>query len=280
MSVIIGLPATGIASPKDDLNAVRSFFKERFPNVKFEDYKMGLYALDKDRQEAWKEFEDFAPAYDDAVELGKTMFDKPFKNGKSYASCFENGGIGIRQNYPLFDTKSGKLVTLEGAINACREDNGEEKLGWSKGKIAAISAYMAFTSRGKKINIKVPNDPRALAAFEDGKKTFFAKRGQLNFSCADCHIFNAGNLARSNQLSAVIGQVAGFPVWRKKWATSSKSQSDVTRGLGTLHRRYGGCNKQVRAKPMKSQSDAYKNLEYFHQYLSNGVEVLAPSTRM
>ena len=44
------------------------------------------------------------------------MFAKPFKNGKSYADCFPNGGIGIRQNYPYFDEKEGKVVTLELAL--------------------------------------------------------------------------------------------------------------------------------------------------------------------
>ncbi len=39
------------------------------------------------------------------------------KNGNSYGSCFENDGIGIRQNYPYFDTEKNKVVTLEGALN-------------------------------------------------------------------------------------------------------------------------------------------------------------------
>ena len=49
--------------------------------------------------------------------------------------------------------------------------------------------------------------------------------------------------------------------------------------MGTLHRRYGGCNKQVRAKPFKAQSDEYKALEYFHTYMSNGLELNGPSQR-
>ena len=45
----------------------------------------------------------------------------------------------------------------------------------------SVSAYMASTSRGKTINIVIPDDPRALAAYEDGKRHYYAKRGQLNF---------------------------------------------------------------------------------------------------
>jgi sulfur-oxidizing protein SoxA len=139
----------------------------------------------------------------------------------------------------------------------------------------AIGAYMAYTSRGKKQNVIVPNDPKALAAYEDGKTTFYAKRGQLNFACADCHVYNSGMMVRGNLLSAGLGQTSHFPVWRRKWAKGKGG----TAGFGTLQRRYGGCNKQVRAKPLKAQSEAYNNLEYFHTYMSNGINLNGPAVR-
>ena len=55
--------------------------------------------------------------------------------------------------------------------------------------MADISAYMAYTSRGNKINVQIPDDPKALEAYERGKKHFYAKRGQLNMACADCHVY-------------------------------------------------------------------------------------------
>jgi len=120
-----------------------------------------------------------------------------------------------------------------------------------------------------KINVKVPNDAKAIAAYNRGKKFYWAKRGQLNMACADCHYYYAGSKIRANILAPTYGQTSGFPVYRNKWA-----------GMGTLHRRYGGCNKQVRAKPFKAQSDEYKALEYYHTYMSNGLEVNGPSQRM
>lgn len=274
----LGVAAGSVANgaPQDDLNALREYFKQRFPKVQFNDYVNGVYALDEDRRAAWQEFEEFSPPYEDAVEYGKQLFNKPFANGKTYASCFPKGGIGIRQNYPQFDPASGTVKTLEGEINECRVKNGEQALPWKKDDIAAISAYMGFTSRGKVIDVKIPNDPRALEIYERGKHHFYAKRGQLNFSCADCHVYNAGNMIRADMLSPALGQVSHFPVWRKKWADGG---SGPTAGLGTLHRRYEGCNKQVRAQPFKAQSDEYKSLEYFHTYMSNGLKVNAPSLR-
>lgn len=277
-------PALGLASPDEDLAAFRAYFKERFPDVKFADYKDGIYAIDPERRATWEEFEAFAPPWEDGVALGEKLFTTPFANGKTYTSCFPDNDRGIRQNYPYFDAQTGQVKTLEGEINECRVRNGEEPLKWGKGDIAAISAYMGYKSRGQIINVVVPDDSRARAWYERGKKYFYAKRGQLNFACADCHVYNAGSVVRADLLSPALGQVTHFPVWRKKWAAAETEKSAAgemspTAGFGTLHRRYGGCNKQVRAAPFKAQSDEYKALEYFHTYMSNGLEVNAPALR-
>ena len=274
----VGLHAMA-GSPEDTRHATVKYFKKRFPQVKFNDYQNGIYALDKERLKHHRDEEDAFPAYLDALELGKKLFHSKFANGKSYRHCFKRKGIGIRQHFPYFDKKTGSIVTLEESINRCRTRNGEKAYPLGKGKLAAISAYMAQTSRGKTIKIKVPNDKRAVALYEQGKQAYFAKRGQLNFSCADCHIYNAGSMLRGNLLSPALGHVTHFPVWRKKWAHKSKDQNDSTRGLGTLHRRFKGCNKQVRAKPGKLQSREYKALEYFLTHMSNGQKVNGPRLR-
>jgi sulfur-oxidizing protein SoxA len=255
------------AGPQQDLVEFRAYFKDRFPDVPFNDYINGVYAVDQASREQWESIEEFPP-YELNIDKGKKLFNTPFKNGKTYASCFRNGGIGIKQDYPYYDTAKGKVVTLEAAINECRKKNGEEPLKWQKGAIADISAYMAYTSRGHKFDVKVPADEGALAAYERGKHHFYSKRGQLNMSCADCHQYNAGNRVRADILSPALGHVTHFPVYRSKWG-----------GLGTVHRRYGGCNKQVRAKPYKPQSEEYSDLEYFETYMGNGLEVNGPGAR-
>ena len=53
----------------------------------------------------------------------------------------------------------------------------KKPLKYKKGKIAAISAYMAYTSRGNKFAMEIPDDPRALEAYEDGKRFYYTKRG-------------------------------------------------------------------------------------------------------
>lgn len=267
-AVIGASPLTAqAANPEADLQEFREYFMKRFPGVPLNEFQNGVYAINADARASWEAIEEFPP-YEDEVMRGEELFNTPFANGKGYADCFPNGGMGIRQNYPMFDAASGEIKTLEGEINACREANGEKPLKWKKGDIAAISAYMASTSNGNELDIKVPSDERAIAAYERGKQHFYAKRGQLNMSCANCHKDNAGNRIRADTLSPALGHASHFPVYRLKWG-----------GLGTMHRRYGGCNKQVRAKPFPAQSDEYKALEYFHTYMSNGIEVNALSSR-
>jgi sulfur-oxidizing protein SoxA len=256
------------ATPEDDRKAFVEYFEARFPDVAFADYINGVYAIDPGAHEQWVQIEEFAP-YELAIAEGKELFETPFANGKTYADCFPNGGIGIRQNYPYFDTATGQVKTLELEINECREKNGEKPLGYKKGPIASISAYMAYTSRGNMFDVKIPgDDPRAMAAYEKGKEFYYSKRGQLNFSCADCHVGNSGMMIRADRLSPALGHPTHFPVYRSKW-----------NDMGTLHRRFDGCNKQVRALPLKAQGEEYRDLEYFLTYMSNGLVVNGPGAR-
>jgi len=271
---LVVTPFAAQATPDQDLKEFREHYFKKFPDTPKNDFINGVYSIDPASREQWEAFEEF-PSYEIYVDKGEELFNKKFANGKGFADCFPNYKKGIRQNYPYFDTNSGKVVTLEGAINKCLTDNGEKAYKWKTGNITYVSAYLAYLSRGNKINVKVPNDAKAMAAYNRGKNHFYAKRGQLNMSCADCHYHYAGSKIRADILSPALGQPSGFPVYRNKWAGDS-SKGD---GMGTLHRRYGGCNKQVRAKPFNAQSDEYKALEYFHTYMSNGLEVNGPSQR-
>lgn len=256
------------ATPQEELRELRAYFERRFPTFELEAFADGAYALNKDARAQWQAIEEFPP-YEIDLETGAELFNTPFANGKSYADCFPNEGIGIRQHYPYYDKESDQIITLEYAINQCREANGEQALRYKRGDIAAISAYMAYTSRGNELNIEVPeDDPGAMAWYERGKQMFYGKRGQLNMSCADCHVYNAGMYIRSELLSPAVGQVTHFPVYRSKWGS-----------VGTLHRRYAGCNSQLRAKPFQAQSPEYRALEYFHTYMSNGMELNGPGAR-
>jgi len=264
---LFAMTANVYATPEQDRLALREFFAQRFPDLDLNEMINGLYAFDEGAREQWLEMEDFPP-YEIAIEEGQEAFETAFANGKGYADCFENGGIGIKQNYPRFDTDSGEVVTLEYAINKCRTDNGEEPLPWMAGELAAISAYMAYTSRGNKMSVVIPDDPRAIAAYESGKEYYYTRRGQLEFACENCHMQSAGLQLRADRLSGMLGQATHWPVYRSKWGE-----------IGTLHKRFSECNSQVRAKPYDAQSQVYRELEYFLSYMSNDMEMNGPASR-
>ncbi len=266
VSLLASISASA-STPQEDVTAFQKFYYDKFPNIPKNDFINGVYALNEDFRTQWENIEEFPP-YEEFVEKGEEMFNTPFANGSTYAECLPNGGKGTRAMYPYFDKESGTLKTLEGEINACRKANGEKPLKYKKGAMANLSAYIAYTSRGQVFTTEVPDDERALAAYEKGKKHWYMKRGQLNLACADCHKHLAGQYVRSELLSPALGHLTHFPVYRLKW-----------QGLGTPHRRFGGCNKQVRAKPFKAQSDDYKSLEYFLTVMSKGLEANGPATR-
>jgi sulfur-oxidizing protein SoxA len=259
--------ANDAIDPSADAKAFRDFFVKKFPKVKPDDFVNGPYSMNEDMHKQWEEKEQFPP-YEFALDAGKEMFTKPFKNGKTYADCFANGGVGIRQNYPYFDEKDGKVVTLELALNRCRENNGEAPLSYVKDDMASLTAYMAFTSRGKAMDIKIPNDPRALAAYENGKRYFYTRRGQLNFSCASCHVQSPGERLRAEILAPALGILNAMPIYRSEWS-----------GMGTTSRRLVTCNSQSRSVPLEPQSDEYRDLEYYLSYVSNGLPISGPGAR-
>jgi sulfur-oxidizing protein SoxA len=254
-------------NPAADLKAFQDYFIKKFPKVKYDDFVNGPYSMDEGLHKQWEEKEQFPP-YEFAVETGKEMFSTPFKNGKTYADCFANKGIGIRQSYPYFDEKEGKVITLELALNRCREANGEAPYNYLKDEMASLTAYMAFTSRGQKMDIKIPADPRALEAYENGKRYFYTRRGQLNFSCATCHIQSPGEHIRAEVLAPALGIMNAMPIYRSEWS-----------GMGTTSRRFLTCNSQTRAVPLEPQSDEYRDLEYYLSYVSNGLPISGPGAR-
>jgi sulfur-oxidizing protein SoxA len=255
------------STPEEDLKLWNAYFQKRFPQVERNDFANGVYSIDPVGRENWEAIEEFPP-YEAAIIDGEEMWNTAFANGKGYADCFPDGP-GIAGKYPYWDKDKGMVMTLPLALNNCREANGEQPLKYNKGPIADLLAFITYESRGQVVDVEIPkDDPRALEAYEQGKEFYFARRGQLNFSCASCHIGSSGTTLRTEILSPALGHTTHFPVYRSKWGE-----------MGTLHRRFSGCNKQVRAKPFEPQGEEYRNLEYFMTYMNNGLELNGPGAR-
>lgn len=262
LSVISGI---AFADPEADLQAFRDFYESRFSGVPVEAHKDGVYAIDEAAREQWLELEEFPP-YEIAVDEGAEYFEAEFAGGGNYEACF--GEAGVKHRYPFYDNKAGQVVTLELAINQCRLQEGAQPLAYDSEEMAALVSYMAFQSRGHTVDIETPASAGELAAYEEGKRFYQSRRGNLNFACSSCHIQIVGNKLRAEVLSASLGHVTHWPVYRLKWQE-----------MGILHKRFQECNAQVGAEPFELQSEPYRNLEYFLTYMSKGLEWNGPASR-
>ncbi len=250
------------AGPEDERRKLARHFASSFPDIKPEDYVLGALAFDPDLKAQYRGIMEFPP-FAGELAKGERLWRTPLASGKTYADCLPGGGRMIAGNYPFFDDGRGRVVTLEDAINDCRVANGEEP--WTYGDprtLGLLTAYLRTLSDGMKMNIRVEGEA-ALRAFEDGKRSFYQRVGQLNFSCASCHVSNAGNRLRNEILSPAIGQATHWPVFRG---------GDQ---LVTLQKRYEACLRDMRHVPDAPGSVRFNNLEYFHAYLSNGLELRA-----
>lgn len=253
------------ASPEQDRKQLLEYYKNKFPNIKFNDYVHGALNFNPDALSQYYSIMEFPP-YDSQFDKGKKLWETPFKNGKKYADCFPNGGKNMAGHYPYFEESLGKVVTYEMAINACRKSNGEDEYSYKDDTLGLLTAYSRSLSDGMKMSIKVEGE-KALAAFEDGKKMFYQRRGQLNFACATCHVQQVGNVIRTEYLSPAVGHAVHWPEFR--------AGEKVT----TLQERYSQCIKNVRGTPFKEGGVEYNNLEYFHSYISNGLPMQTPVFR-
>ena len=253
------------AGPAEDLRAFQDYFRKKFPDVPFDEFSNGVYALPqaKDAREQWQQVMRMPP-YEIGLEKGKQFWDD-----NNLASCFKNGGRNIAQHYPYWDRRTEMVRTIELDINECLRRKGKDPIqGLKQGTMAQVAAYMKSLSRGQRVKIDITRDPKALEAYDEGRRFYWGKRGQLNFSCADCHVTYVGKRLSGDILGPGLGHDVGFPAYRAEWG-----------GLGTLHRRYAACNLQVRAAPFVPQSRQYRNLEFYETFLQQGLPLTAPSQR-
>jgi len=190
------------------------------------------------------------------------------KAGKSCASCHGDSGEsmkGVAATYPKYDQELGKVQTVEHQINYCLENRMEAKpYKWESSEMLSMTTFVNTQSLGMPVNVKI--DGPAAAAFEKGKAFYYERRGQLDLACKHCHEDNAGGIIRANTLTQ--GQINGFPTYRLKWQK-----------VGSVHRRFRGCNKMVRAKPFAYGSDEYTGLELYTKWRGQGLPIEAPAVR-
>ena len=200
------------------------------------------------------------------VDQGIDLFDKvEGTENKACSSCHEDveDFAGLRTQLPRVD--DGELVTMENLVNECRTERmGAEPWKYSGGQMTAVTALIGLQSRGLPMDVAVDGD--AAPFWEQGKELYYTRVGQLDMSCSNCHEDNYGVMIRADHLSQ--GQINGFPTYRLKNAK-----------LNSIHGRFKGCMKNIRATPFKEGGAEFKALELYLASRGQGLSVETPSVR-
>jgi len=260
----LGLAACAVcaAAPEDDRAAFVRAYQERFPGIALERYVNGALMVSSDALAQFDSIMEFPPFQAD-LDRGKALWEAPFANGNTYAGCFADGGRNVAGDYPRYDAAQGKVVTFEMALNACRKSNGEAEYRYGdRATMGVLTAHARSLSDGMRMNVRVEGK-EALARYEQGRRFYYTRMGQLNFSCASCHLAQAGRILRTEVISPTIGQATHWPVFR------------AGDNLNTLHLRMRRCMEQIRAAPLAAGSEEFNDLEYFLSYQSNGLPLRA-----
>ena len=166
---------------------------------------------------------------------------------------------------PKWHKEIGKIQSLQQHVNYCRTERmGTKPWKWESNQMLGMAAYVGLQSRG--MPVKVTTDGKAKGFYEMGKKLYYTRVGQLDMACSGCHEDNYGKMIRADHLSQ--GQINGFPTYRFKWQK-----------MGSIHRRFKGCMKNIRAKPYKVGSDEFVALELYVASRGKGLSVETPAVR-
>ncbi len=187
---------------------------------------------------------------------------------KSCADCHGNAVKsmrGVAARYPAFSTALKRPVNLQQQINLCRtKEQQVPALPAEDQTLLGIEAYLALQSR--RMPIAPPIDTKLNAARTRGEALFNQRIGQIDLSCKDCHVDQAGKSLAGN----VIPQAhpTGYPIYRLEW-----------QGVGSLQRRLRNCMVGVRAEPYAPGSEEMLALEVYLASRAKGMLVDSPAVR-
>lgn len=191
--------------------------------------------------------------------------------GKSCADCHGDDPLeamkGVGSTYPKFSEEGDHRAfrNIENQINFCRTERMDaEPWKYDKPEMLGMTILVRHADRGEPVNVSIDGD--AAPYFERGKEMYYTRYGQLGLACSHCHESNYGMYIRADHLSQ--GQTNGFPTYRMKW-----------QGVGSVHRRFDGCMKNIRAQPFKRGGEEFLSLELYTAWRGQGLPIETPSVR-
>jgi sulfur-oxidizing protein SoxA len=131
-------------------------------------------------------------------------------------------------------------------------------------ELLSLAAYLGFQSRG--LAVAPDDDPRLTPAAGRGERLFTQRIGQLDLSCAQCHVDQAGRKLGGSTIPQA--HPTGYPIYRLEW-----------QAMGSLQRRLRACMTGVRAEPYPFAAQEWVDLEVYLSRRASGLTVETPAVR-
>lgn len=204
-----------------------------------------------------------------AVETGQELFNQVHgKSGKSCASCHGEEGEKFDKaslaTYPVYDTETKQIITLQKRIKNCRSTIADDELATDHPELVAMETFVRNRAVGEPVNVQTDGEVAELLA--KGEVLFTQRYGLIDMACYHCHTMYPGQMIRGQRISQ--GQGNGFPAYRL-------DIGDMT----NLHQRIQQCLTLMRAEPFATDSDEIKLLGLYLMSRSNGLKIETPAVR-
>jgi sulfur-oxidizing protein SoxA len=254
---------------------------------------LSLIPLVAGAQDAKKEIEKYQQMLGDGspAELWELEGEALWKKAQGPKSAsFEKCDLGLGPGkvagayarLPRYFKDSDKVQDLESRLLTCMTDlqgrNPKETTSRLFGnadrpsEMEYLVSYIVGQSRGHEMAAPVSH-PKERASYELGKKVFFYRAGNWDFSCASCH-GEADKRIRMQDLP-VLSEPAGAQKAYTTWPAYRVSNSQ----LKTMQWRINDCYRQMRFPEPEFASEATIALTHYLAVTANGAPYRGPGTK-
>jgi L-cysteine S-thiosulfotransferase len=202
------------------------------------------------------------------VDRGERLWREVPASSQSCAGCHGDATSsmrGVAARYPAYDAATSSVLDLEARIDDCRVRRQKlAPLARESDDLLGLTAYVAAQSRGLPMAASIAGAARA--TWERGRDFYYARHGQMNLACAQCHEQNWGKRLYTETLSQGHGNA--FPAYKLEWQS-----------LGSLQRRIRACLFGVRAEMPSYGAPELTDVELFLAWRAQGLPIEAPGVR-
>jgi len=170
---------------------------------------------------------------------------------------------------PKWEPRLDKVLGVEEFVARHAKATTGQAWPMETDKNIALSLYLRYLANGTAIDVDVEN-AASKASYERGRELSLRKVGQLNFSCADCHLPGRGALKwmGGQWLPDMNGQLDHFPTWRAG-----------QQAIWDIRKRFQWCQVASWANELPPDAKEYGDLELYLTAQSNGLKLDVPGMR-